>query len=435
MHKLSAEQVKQTLLSTIDSLLDQRDLFLNNPERDFTKIQKISFRQAVLFPFVAGSDTLESEIAEFFRENSLPFPSAMIYRRNQIKPEAFMELFHRFNSRIHLQKNYFGYQIACYDGSRLNLPYNPSDPYTFIKCIENRKGINQLHMNCLYDPLNDIFLDVELQGIHEMDEKNAFTRSLDKHKDDGASCKRIYIADRGYASYNIFAHAIRNKQLFLIRVPESFAKSVCTDNPNWLDSSHVDKEVTIHIGRRRTKEHLKLQNYHCIPTDGHYDFIEAKTDRVDQMQLRILKFPISEDTFEYIITNLQACSFSMKVIKNLYEIRWKEEVAFRHLKYAGNMVHIHSLKKEFLIQEIYAKLTLYNFSSYLAGTSVEIKPKVTKYRYVINHTQMQKNCIRFLRGLVEDVEKMISRSLVPIRPDRKFTRNLRRQSADTLNYR
>ena len=435
MHLLSAEQVKQTLFSTIDSLLDQRDLFLNDPERDFTRTQKISFRQTVLFPFVAGSGTLTSEVDDFFREKDIPFASAMIQRRNQIKPEAFIELFHRFNRRIHLQNNYFGYQIACCDGSRLNLPYNPSDPYTFIKSIDSRKGINQIHMNCLYDPLNDIFLDVELQGIHEMDEKNAFTRFLDKYKDHDASFKRIYIADRGYASYNIFVHAIRNKQFFLIRVPESFAKSVCTDNQNWFDSSHVDREVTIHIGRRRTKEQLKLQNYHCIPAKGHYDFIEAKTDMVDQMQLRILKFPISEDTFEYIITNLPACSFSMPVIKNLYEIRWKQEIAFRHLKYAGNMVHIHSLKKEFLIQEIYAKLTLYNFSSYLAGTAVEIKPKATKYRYVINHTQMQKNCIRFLRGLVEDVEKMISRSLVPVRPGRKFKRNLRRQSADTLNYR
>lgn len=435
MHTFFAEQVKQTLFSTIDSLLDQRDLFLNNPERDFTRTQKISFRQAVLFPFVAGSDNLQTEVAEFFGKNPIPFASAMIQRRNQIKPEAFIELFHRFNSRIHLQNNYFGYQIVCCDGSRLNLPYNPSDPYSFIKSIDNRKGINQIHMNCLYDPLNDIILDVEIQGIHEMDEKNAFTRFLDKYKDHDASFKRIYIADRGYASYNIFVHAIRNKQFFLIRVPESFAKSVCTDNQNWFDSSHVDREVTIHIGRRRTKEHLKLQNYHCIPAKGHYDFIEANTDMVDQIRLRILKFPISEDTFEYIITNLPAYSFSMAVIKNLYEIRWKQEVAFRYLKYAGNMVHIHSLKKEFLIQEIYAKLTLYNFSSYLARVAVKIQPKATKYRYVINHTQMQKNCILFLRGFVEDVEDLIARSVVPIRPGRKFKRNLRRQSADSLNYR
>ena len=125
---------------------------------------------------------------------------------------------------------------------------------------------------------------------------------------------------------------------------------------------------------------------------------------------------------------------TLSCIKELYAIRWSQETAFRHLKYAGNMVHIHSLKKEFLIQEIYGKLTLYNFSAWLS-TTVRLKEKNVKHEYVVNHTQMQKICIRFLRGVVRDVKALISRYLVPVRPGRKFERCLRRQSADTLAYR
>ena len=433
MHHFSPEDVRDCLTSTIASLLDRRAEFLVNPKTDFTRERKISFEQTLLFPMIAGSDNISTEILDFFEEGRIPTPSSMIQRRNQVRSSAFKEVFHQFTRKIPAGKSFYGYRTVACDGSRINLPYNPSDPGTHTNYIKGRKGINQAHLNALYDIQNDLFIDIELQNIPSLDEKGAFCRMLDRRA--GSDRKTIYIADRGYASYNIFVHAIRNKQFFLIRVPESFAKSVCTDNQNWFDSSHVDREVTIHIGRRRTKEHLKLQNYHCIPAKGHYDFIEANTDMVDQIRLRILKFPISEDTFEYIITNLPAYSFSMAVIKNLYEIRWKQEVAFRYLKYAGNMVHIHSLKKEFLIQEIYAKLTLYNFSSYLARVAVKIQPKATKYRYVINHTQMQKNCILFLRGFVEDVEDLIARSVVPIRPGRKFKRNLRRQSADSLNYR
>ena len=55
----------------------------------------------------------------------------------------------------------------------------------------------------------------------------------------------------------------------------------------------------------------------------------------------------AEDSYEYIVTNLPAYAFSLSTIKNLYNLRWNEETAFRHLKYAGNMVHIHSLKKVF----------------------------------------------------------------------------------------
>ena len=125
----------------------------------------------------------------------------------------------------------------------------------------------------------------------------------------------------------------------------------------------------------------------------------------------------------------------MQTIKKLYHLRWNHEVAYRHLKYAGNMVHIHSLKRNFLFQEIYAKLTMYNFSSFVAASIGDIKKETEKYTYVLNHTQVQKNCIRFLRGRIKDVANMICRYMVPVRPGRKFKRNLRRQSADTLTYR
>ena len=127
--------------------------------------------------------------------------------------------------------------------------------------------------------------------------------------------------------------------------------------------------------------------------------------------------------------------FTSEMIKKLYFLRWNEETAFRHLKYAGNMVHIHSLKKEFLIQEIYAKLTLYNFSSFINSSVEKAERKTDKYLYVKNHTQVQKLCIRFLKGMIQDIKSLIVRYLVPVRPGRTFGRNLRRQSADTLAYR
>jgi hypothetical protein len=99
------------------------------------------------------------------------------------------------------------------------------------------------------------------------------------------------------------------------------------------------------------------------------------------------------------------------------------------------MVHIHSLKKDHLLQEIYGKLTLYNFSSFIAAAEASTEKKTDKYRYTYNHTQVQKICIRFLKGAIKNVKGLISRYLVPIRPGRSFERKLRRQTADTLAYR
>lgn len=435
MKRITADIVRQRLLSTINSLFERRDVFLMNPQSDFTRIKKISFQQTILFPMLAGSEDIDDELMDFFYEENLPLASAMIQRRNQIKSVAFQELFYHFSKSIPVLNTFRSYQLAVVDGSRLNLPYNPRNPDTFIQCIKGRKGINQMHMNALYDPLNDYFLDVELQYIHQMNEKGAFCKFLDKNRDADSSRKRIYLADRGYASYNIFAHAIHNNQLFLIRVPETFAEKMCPNSYGWLEEQYEDEEVTVSIGRRYTTKNKQLENYHCIPSDGHYDFIEAKADGVDLLRLRVLKFPIGNDSFEYIVTNLPKYAFSLQTIKDLYHIRWGCETAFRHLKYAGNMVHIHSLKQDHLLQEIFGKLTLYNFSSFMASAIDGTTKKTDRYVYVIDHSKMQKIIIRYLKGFVKDVEGLIIRYLVPIRPDRVFQRNIRRQSADTLNYR
>jgi hypothetical protein len=433
MSIISTEQVKSILSSSINSLLEQRELFIVNPNSDFTRAKKITFEQAMLFPLVAASGDVSSELLDFFGEDNLPSASSMIQRRNQIKPEAFIELFKRFTNNVPLNKSFNGYQLVACDGSRINLPYNPSDEDSFIKCIKDRKGINQVHLNALYDVLNDIFIDAELQSVHHMDEKRAFCGFLDKYA--SADNKRIYIADRGYVSYNVLAHLIHNQQLFLIRMSDTFANNLCVGDKKWLTDECVDKEITINIGRHKTKRFGSLENYHCLASRRTYDYLSPKSNDIDTLKLRVLKFPISENSYEYIVTNLPMYMFSLETIKDLYHLRWNEETAFRFLKYAGNLVHIHSLKRAFLIQEIYAKLVLYNFSTFITSVVEDVEKKTAKYHYVKNHSQAQKICLRFLRGSIKDVKRLISKCLVPVRLGRSFARNLRRQSADSLTYR
>ena len=182
MCNITTEQIKQLLLSEIDSLLDQRDAFLVNPKSDFTRTKKLSFEQTILFPMIAASGDIANELLDYIGEENLPLPSAMVQRRNQVKPEAFIELFKRFTSNVPLPKTFNGYQLVACDGTRINIPYNPSDEYSFIQCIKGRKGINQVHLNALYDVLNDIFIDAEIQSIHKMDEKKALSSLKEQSK-------------------------------------------------------------------------------------------------------------------------------------------------------------------------------------------------------------------------------------------------------------
>ena len=426
-------EIRQNLFSVFESLLVRRDEFLNNPSSDFTRKKKISFAQTMLFPMIAGADNVATELLNLFGEKDLPLPSAMIQRRNQVKKEAFQELFYLFNKSIPIAKTFHGYQLIACDGTRLNLPYNHDDHNTLVDNIEGRKPFNQIHMNALYDIMNDLFLDVEIQGMQEMDENGAFCRFLDKYS--RYDRMAIYIADRGYGPLNNYAHAIHNNQLFLIRMKESSAKSLCTDNPHLLDGSYVDENVTIHVGRRRRKSNSKYENYHHVRTNHRYDFITCGADNVDSLSFRVLKFPLSSGKYEYIATNLPVKTFPLKVIKTLYNLRWGEETAFRHLKYAGNMVHIHSIKPDFVMQEIYGKLTMYNFSSCVAKVITRKETINTAYTYNFNHTQIQKFVRLYLIEKIKNLEKLISRFLVPVRLGRRFNRIIRRQSAEPLTYR
>lgn len=431
----SATELKNVLLSSIDFLLDHREEYLYHPETAFTRTKKISFEKTILFPMIAGAGNLATELIDFFDEGSLPLPSAMIQRRNQVRSEAFRTLFAEFTGKLPVQKTYLGYQLIACDGSRLNLPYNYSDKDTFSKNIEKRKGMNQIHLNCLYDILNDRFLEASLHSVHKMNEKSAFCEFLGSQPARDPGQKKIFIADRGYPSYNVLAHVVHNGQLCVLRASRKFIKDLCRNALPLDDEPSFDKVLTFHFGRHQSKKYNQYENYHYLKPKTRYDFLERGSDDVDRLQLRILKFPISEDSFEYIVTTLPAKAFSLDKIKELYNLRWNIETAYRHLKYAGNMVHIHSLKKEFLIQEIYGKLTLYNFAAALMAINESVQKKTDKYTYVLNHTQVQRICIRFLRGSIQKVEEMIARFLVPVRPGRKFKRNLRRQSADTLLYR
>ena len=426
-------EIRDNLFSIFTSLLERRDEFLNNPSSAFTRKKKISFEQTMLFPMIAGADNVATELLDLFGEENLPLPSAMIQRRNQVKKEAFQELFYLFKKSIPIANTFHGYQLIACDGTRLNLPYNHDDHNTLVDNIEGRKAFNQTHLNALYDIMNDMFLDAEVQSMQEIDENKAFCRFLDKYSK--SDKKAIYIADRGYGSLNNYAHAIHNNQFFLIRMRITDAINLCPSQPHLLDGSYVDEHVTIHVGRRRKKCYKKLENYHFVRKKHRYDFIDCHADEIDVLSFCLLKFQLSNGTFEYIATNLPIATFPLPIIKELYNLRWGEETAFRHLKYAGNMVHIHSIKPDFLIQEIYGKLTLYNFSSCITKAVTKRDTSNTIHRYNFNHTQMQKFVRLYLIGKIEKLELLVNRFLVPVRPGRKFKRIMRRQSAEPLAYR
>lgn len=115
-------------------------------------------------------------------------------------------------------------------------------------------------------------------------------------------------------------------------------------------------------------------------------------------------------------------------------MRWGVETSFRHLKYSIGLLDFHSKKVDAIEMEVWARLILYNYSRVVTN---QITKRTYKSKYVCQHniTNAIHICCRFLKlcgeRLCMDADILISRELLPIRPDRSSSR--KNQHSDHIN--
>lgn len=114
------------------------------------------------------------------------------------------------------------------------------------------------------------------------------------------------------------------------------------------------------------------------------------------------------------------------------------ENSFRDLKYPLCLKAFHSKKYEYIVQEVWARAILHNFSSEIIQ-NVGIENRDTQYRYQANFSEGFKTCRDFLRihdGQTSlDMEGLIAQNIGPIRPGRTFTRQQRFKLPISFCYR
>ena len=93
---------------------------------------------------------------------------------------------------------------------------------------------------------------------------------------------------------------------------------------------------------------------------------------------------------------------------------------------------------DFIIQKIFAKLTMYNFCEMIT-LNVIITQKQSKYMYQVNFTMAIHICKHFFKILKNkkplNVEELIQRNILPVRPGRQAKRNIKPHSSVSFIYR
>ena len=381
------EMVKTTLWNIIDEMSQSLSSFVKNPDKDFIRKRKLDFQKMMRLIISMESGSLNHELLKFFNyDSSVPTGSAFYQQRSKISVSAFSHLLKEFN---------------------LQFPFHK---------------------------FRDKFLDLEVQPGRLKNEFQAICNLMDRYAYGGHP---IFIADRGFSSYNVFAHAIENKLDFMIRAKDLNVQRFLGINslPDKIDTT-VELILTRTQSKKKLKQPQKESSYRYIGKNIAFDYLNPD-DVSDEytLKFRIVRFEVADGIFENIITSLSEEDFTVEDIKYCYNLRWGIETSFRDLKHTIGATNLHSKKTEFVAMELWSRLILYNFCSIII-LHIPIKRGKRKHEYKVNFSLAMKICFDFLRGATPlNMESLISKYILPIRLQRNYARQHRVQKPISFSYR
>lgn len=390
--------IKQRLTTIITQMSDSPSLYVKNPQSDFTRKRKLPFETMMHFLLSMGGNSIYKELLETqgYDANTAT-TSAFIQQRDKILPFAFEFLFRELTDTITQPQKYRGYRLFAVDGSDLHTATNPDDHDTYFQSNPDEKGYNLLHLNALYDLCNRLYMDAYIQPRRSLNEHKALTNMVDRSN---IHDKVIVIGDRGYESYNNFAHIEKKGWNYLIRVKDLGSNGILS-GLNMPTCGEFDVRIERILTRKQTNEvKANPDIFRFLSSNMNFDFLELHTKALYPIAFRIVRFKLTDDCYETVITNLDETDFPPSELKTLYAKRWGIETSFRELKYAVGLVNFHAKKREYIVQEIFARLTMYNFAEMITS-HVVIQHTDTKHTYQVNfivviHIYADVSCIAWV---------------------------------------
>lgn len=425
-------------LMKLDRIKHEKELLTK--EAWFTrKARKLDFKEDMRILLSCGAASMKKELYEYFDydEDTVSLPG-FIRSRSKIKEEAFIELMKMMNKAFPCEKTYKGYRLLAVDGCDLTISTDLNDEETLE--YNQNNGYSNYHLNCLYDILNHRYLDNIIQPLRKEDEKKAMWMMAERYKGD----KAIFIADRGYETFNNFEHLKKAGHKFLIRVRDiGSGTSLLKSFRSLPKEGEFDEDVHIVFTNRQTNFIKKNPEiYKPIMTNQRFDFLDEDNHFYDA-DYRVVRIKIDgeDEEYESIITNLDRKQFPASGIKELYKLRWDIEVSYRHLKYSVDLNALHSRRRDFIRQEIWARMIMFNISmiiiDHVQDRKLEKKKRKREYKVNISMAIFFTKHFMIIRkgGDPPDLENLIASQILPIRNDRHYSRNVRSKGFVSFGYR
>lgn len=428
---LSASTIKKHLDDAISTVTSNIKYYCDTPTVDFTRKRKLSCANLMWFLINLSSKSISSELMDHYDHvDDMPSASAVTQQRKKLDPEALKRVLSLFTNSFDNYHTFKGYYLLACDGSDINISHNKNDKSTYHRNTTATKGYNQLHLNALYDIENGIYRDIIIDTATKTRECGALEDMIKIHN---YPYNSIIIGDRGYEKYNLIATMIENNQKFIIRVKDIKSTGILSplDLPDTSFDMTVSRTVTRVNNKMTTSNKAK---YAILMNNSPFDYIDFDNEFYE-MTFRVVRFKITDDTYECLITNMTEDEMKLEEFIDIYHRRWTIETSFKDLKYTIGLLYFHSANQELIRQEIYASIILFNYSK-LIILNTPPKESGGKYTYKSNFKNAVTNIRRYLNGEIEEVELLIriKKFLIPIRPGRKFERQVRPQTYKCAAY-
>ena len=411
-------KAKGWLESDIAGIASRPEECAARPGADFTRERKLGLSRLLLLLVTMGTGAVRHELMEHFSYDPgrLPTRSAFCQQRAKLVPSALRRLLRAFASRLGLAEYRGGWALVAVDGSSFCFGPDRSDPLTFHEGREGTRGHNDVHAVALYDLVGGAYVDAVAQNGREKDEFRAMCDLVDGWPSWARGLLRaIFVGDRGFASYNVFAHVIEAGLHFAIRAKDLNVRRMLKPGGAVELPGEMDRRVRLVLSRTTARSKVaqpgRIDDYRGIE-DAAFDFLADDSPEYE-IELRIVRFPVG-DGFENIVTNLPEGEFGPDEIKAIYGMRWGIETSFRKLKLNIGAVELHSRRAPWVMQEIFARLVLYDFCAAVAAYVSRLPGVAGKRGREHEHTRTAAACAA--RSCAAGRAGRTSRSWLPGRP-------------------
>lgn len=411
--------------------------YCKNKSKDFTRNRKMGAKDLVLYQINKKGLSTKMEILNFNDINYVQNISSpgLFKQREKLNPDAFIYLiqeslkdfYHKFTKEV---KTFKGYILKAIDGSDFEVPNTKEARKKYNGKLQEQCA--RVTVSTCYDVLNKYTLDTIVES-YNYSETEMFKRHIETINNEKllGNFKSISIADRNYKNLSFFYNALKTKELFLIRI----SSAVYEKENQAMESNDEEIEIKYEYNRIRyyKDKDPELYNYYM---DG------------NTINLRCVKIVLETGEIEYLITNLDKNEFSTEDINTIYNLRWKIELNYKHLKNNLKIECITSSKKQLIKQDIYSQVLVANMlQAFINDGDKTVSQLKYKNKVKINSNMaigIFKNTLIYIfleengnkrSKMMEKFSEAITKYIVPIKPGRKNERKQNTKNRYHINQR